>query len=428
MNSLLSSARQRAGRPLRSLPRWVIVLLPLALGRPLTGQETTVSPHGPLKTECRECHGAEGWKPVRISPRFNHAAFNFPLRGAHKTAACMACHQELTFSNTATQCVDCHRDSHRGELGASCDRCHSLRAFNDRSVLMRLHETTRFPLQGAHLAIDCESCHAPAAQGGLQFVALSARCVSCHEQQFLATRSPDHVAGGFDRTCELCHEARVWNQAHFFHRLALTGAHRALTCDQCHVNHRYQGTPADCVGCHQRDYDQTTQPNHVQVGFLTQCATCHATTSWTAPYDHNRSRFPLTGAHRSIACAQCHGDGVYTGKPTTCAPCHQPDYDRTTNPRHTATSFPVAICNTCHTTTAWRPSPWAHPATIPKNHQGATCIDCHTNDADYKVFSCFTSGCHVASQVDGHHRGVSGYVSGSSIACYRCHPSGRGGD
>ncbi len=48
----------------------------------------TGNPHGPLKDTCATCHGAEGWKPVKIARSFDHGRFRFPLEGAHVQAAC----------------------------------------------------------------------------------------------------------------------------------------------------------------------------------------------------------------------------------------------------------------------------------------------------------------------------------------------------
>jgi DnaJ-class molecular chaperone len=214
--------------------------------------------------------------------------------------------------------------------------------------------------------------------------------------------------------------------------MALTGAHRALTCDQCHTGHRYQGTSAECAGCHQPDYDRTAQPDHGQVGFSTQCADCHSTTSWTAPYDHSRTSFPLTGAHKSIDCAQCHGDGVYAGKPTTCVSCHQGDYDGTTNPGHAALHFSTT-CTDCHTTVTWQGARFDHDGRFFPIYSGAhrsawsTCADCHNNASTYAVFTCLSCHEHSQGRMDDTHRGRNGY-SYDSNACLRCHPVGRADD
>ncbi|HEY7681408.1 MAG TPA: hypothetical protein VH879_02085 [Gemmatimonadales bacterium] len=298
--------------------------------------------------------------------------------------------------------------------------------------MLRLHQTTRFPLEGAHLTGACESCHAPTGQGGLQFVAMSTRCMSCHQSDFLATRDPDHQAGGFPQACDQCHDPRLWNRVHFNHRSPLTGAHRALTCDQCHAGSRYEGTPANCVGCHQKDYDQATQPNHPQSGFSTVCADCHSTASWTAPYDHSRTQFPLTGAHRALACDQCHADGVYAGKATACASCHQSDFDATTNPSHRTLGFSTT-CTDCHTTTTWQGAKFDHDGRFfpiySGRHRGtwSSCSECHASPNDFGQFTCFTCHEHDKSRMDSVHRGRSGY-SYDSNACYRCHPVGRAED
>jgi hypothetical protein len=351
-------------------PTLVAVLIMLGAGAaPLVSQEATLSPHGPLKSECRDCHGPEGWTPTRISRRFDHAAFHFPLQGAHATAACMSCHKTLTFTATPTSCAECHLDVHRGEFGPGCERCHTLRGFTDRSQVTRLHESLRFRLDGAHRGIECEECHRPVGQGGLQFVGTRVSCSACHEADFRTAAAGGHGQGVALTACEQCHQPRRWTIANF------------------------AGTPSDCVGCHRKDYDSpATLPNHAQVGFSTSCATCHVTSSWSAPYDHSRTAFPLTGAHRSVDCQACHADGVYQGKPITCVPCHQQDYAGTTTPNHSQMipAWPMT-CETCHTVTAGWPAnlPPQYHNWFPVTHQGAgsRCTECH-NTTVYTAYTC----------------------------------------
>jgi hypothetical protein len=419
------SARRAAWRIPR-LRRWLIALLPLAVGRPIAAQETSVSPHGPLATECSVCHSAQGWKPVHPGLRFDHAAFDFPLKGAHKAAACMSCHRELTFAGTATRCVECHFDVHRGEFGPGCEGCHTFRAFTDRSVVTRMHETLRFRLDGAHRGADCEDCHRPAGQGRLQFVGTPTACSDCHARDFRSAAVGGHGPQAAVIACEQCHRASTWMFPDFAHNPALTGAHRAITCEQCHASLNYQGTATDCVGCHRRDYDNpATQPNHAQSGFSTQCDNCHVTSSWTAAYDHNRTQFPLTGAHRAVACDQCHGDGVYLGKPTTCVPCHQSDYDQTTAPRHTLPTF-VATCETCHSTAAWLPASFNHDRTqfpLTGRHRSASCAQCH-GDGVYQGKGTDCYSCHQRDyQSNSDH--VRDHVR---LTCQDCHSTSRWGD
>jgi hypothetical protein len=154
-----------------------------------------------------------------------------------------------------------------------------------------------------------------------------------------------------------------------------------------------------------------------------------------ALFDHSKTIFPLTGAHVSVACATCHVNKVYAGLPTSCgnAVCHLKDYNATTNPAHASAGFPLD-CTTCHTTTAWSPSTFAHdpyfPISAGSHHapgRWTLCADCHPSATDFSQFACITCHAHQPqSSVDGEHSGVSGY-SYNSAACYRCHPKGSGG-
>lgn len=395
-------------------------------------QEPTQNPHGKLTMPCSACHTADGWTVTRVPQAFRHAPATFPLGGAHAVTGCRSCHRALDFSSTPLACASCHRDVHQGELGTDCSRCHSDRGFVDRAAMIRQHQTTRFILAGTHVAVDCEDCHQFQAQGTMQFVNTPTQCDQCHQDRFLATRTPDHRAGGFPRECSQCHGTALWTPARFNHeasRFALTGAHRAVACDQCHATSRFTGTPSTCVDCHLAGWQGTTNPSHQALGFPQECQQCHTTTTWPgAVFDHAGAGFALTGAHRAVACDQCHANNVLGGTPTTCHGCHADSYTATRDPAHQSAGFSTE-CVACHNSTAWTGARYsAHDAQFFPIYGGShagrwsgSCATCHTNPASYAVFTCLN--CHLKPQMDSKHDERAGY-SYDSNACYRCHPRG----
>lgn len=413
---------------------WIVVLA-LNSVRAHAENPPSLNPHGDYKEDCSLCHSAKGWKPVHISKKFDHGRF-LPLVGAHASIRCTQCHKSLDFAMTSKACVDCHADVHNSELGTDCARCHGTRSFVDRNDHIRLHRATRFPLQGAHVSLDCEMCHQLSAPDAYTYVNTATDCYSCHEKDYRATRDPDHVAVGFPTDCTQCHDQVAFSRARFDHAstgFALTGAHKPLACERCHTGGVFTGLSAQCVSCHQSDYNDTNDPAHAAAGFSTNCMQCHNTTRWSdAFFNHDGTAFPLTGAHRSVTCNDCHASGVYAGLPSTCVSCHQTDFNNTTDPNHAAAGFP-ADCKACHNTTRWDGATFNHTAWFPiysGSHAGrwSKCSDCHNNAANFTSFNCL--GCHPHSdrtETDGHHNGINGY-SYASNACYSCHPTGRAGN
>jgi len=392
--------------------RWLIAiaagLFPLLAGaalqqstddaRPNVGgpQAKVTNPHGPISIPCQECHTYTSWKPIRSNPEFNHDQTGYPLRGMHAKLACTKCHVSLVFKNVSTRCADCHADIHRRQFGANCESCHSVKGWQASLAQIRDHQN-RFPLVGAHALLQCNDCHKNAAAG--QFTGLSTACYSCHQQDF-RTKVLDHVAAGFPTTCESCHTMDTWFNAKFDHLkvtgYALTGAHATLPCTACHANNVFAGTPATCYGCHAGDYTSSNNPPHVQLGLPHDCSTCHSTTNWlNAKFDHALyANYPLTGAHATLTCAQCHTSNNYVNTPTACYSCHQADFTGTTNPNHVASGFPTD-CSLCHTTTAWSPSTFNHASVFALTgaHASLTCAQCHTNN-NYTTLPTNCFGCH----------------------------------
>ena len=63
-------------------------------------------------------------------------------------------------------CTDCHRDAHVGQLGkkgtpqAACDRCHAVQGWVPVRFDLAEHlSKTKYPLEGAHVAVACDRCH-----------------------------------------------------------------------------------------------------------------------------------------------------------------------------------------------------------------------------------------------------------------------------
>jgi hypothetical protein len=165
---------------------------------------TTRSPHGKLDVPCQNCHTPQGWNPIRSKPEFNHSQTNFPPSGRHTVVQCRSCHADLDFSNVSDKCQDCHADLHRRKNGAECALCHNTNGWQVSIHNINEHQD-RFPLIGAHAAVDCYSCHKVGTVGQFNRFGLSTQCVSCHMDAYRKTTSPNHRAKGFPTECRQCH-------------------------------------------------------------------------------------------------------------------------------------------------------------------------------------------------------------------------------
>lgn len=427
---LAESIRNRpAGRTARSMASLLVLsACTCALMAALQDSQPGVSPHGEsIRGDCIRCHASGQPHPVRDDADFDHAATGYGLDGMHAGMRCRSCHADLDFSNVGSGCADCHADIHRRRMGADCAECHSVRGWERVRTGDTLH-ADRFPLMGAHIAVECESCHTGASVG--QFRGLKTDCDSCHHADYVNAKTVDHVSADFPLECEGCHSTDGWfslfNHGGFT-GFVLEGSHALLECSECHANFVFQGAPTDCIGCHLEDYNGTTDPDHASAGFSQDCALCHSSISWLGTsFDHGGTQFPLTGAHVALVCRDCHSSGQYAGLPSDCNSCHSEDYTSAVDPNHVTANFPRE-CAECHSTTQWSGARFTHDAFPIYSGRHATvwtvCSDCHTNSSNYAVFTCTTSSCHSKTVTDGHHREISGYVY-TSAACFDCHRRG----
>ncbi|HET9308085.1 MAG TPA: hypothetical protein VFO46_18850 [Candidatus Sulfotelmatobacter sp.] len=388
----------------------------------------THSPHGNLNTPCQNCHTASAWKPIRAVPEFDHNQTHYPLRGMHQSVTCVQCHVKPVFSNVGQRCQDCHADIHRRQLGANCEQCHTVQGWQVSVKQIQQHNN-RFPLTGAHAAVDCDSCHKGAASS--QFQTMSTECYSCHAADFKSATNPSHVSGGFSITCNNCHGTDNWLSANFDHAsvgFPLSGGHAVppRLCADCHINNNYNLTSTACVTCHLKDYQGTTNPNHVAAAFAQTCQQCHNTTSWSnASFNHNATAFPLTGMHTvpPRQCSDCHVNNNYNLTSTACVTCHLKDFQGTTNPNHVSSNFPQT-CNQCHNTTSWLNATFNHsstgfPLTGAHTSPPRQCTDCHTNN-NYNLTSTACVSCHQ-NDYNTATTPVNHIAAGFPTTCETCH-------
>ena len=345
-------------------------------------------------TDCTLCHSTTDW----TSSTFDHAAV-FPLTGAHATTPCAQCHTNNNYTTLPTTCYGCHQADYNGTnapphatagFPTTCATCHSTTNWTGATFD---HNTTSFPLTGAHISVPCAQCHV-----NNNYTTLPTACYGCHQSDYNGTNSPPHASAGFPTTCATCHNTVSWTAASFNHNntaFPLTGAHVTVPCAQCHVNNNYTTLPTACYGCHQADFTGTTSPAHVAAGFPTDCTLCHSTTNWTTSTFNHASVFPLTGAHATLQCAQCHTNNNYTTLPTPCYGCHQTDYNGTNAPPHATVGFPTT-CATCHSTTDWTGASFDHNTTsfpLTGAHTTVPCTQCHVNN-NYTTLPTACYGCH----------------------------------
>lgn len=348
--------------------------------------------HGALGTDCASCHDAKAWQ----QPRFDHDKTNFPLTNKHRDVPCAACHAGQRYKGTPKQCVGCHLpdDVHKGSQGTQCANCHSTADW--ASQKFDHARETGFALLGRHAHIGCGDCH---RSGNLKDP-IPKDCIGCH-------KSDDRHAGRLGPACADCHGNETWQVTDFDHlarfKFALEGAHASLDCHVCHTGvAKDQKLGTECVGCHRAD-----EPHGGTSG--RQCEQCHTATKWKdVSFDHDQSKYPLTGLHVVVTCGQCHTTQRFNDAPKECVGCHAKD--------DIHNGGLGKDCGECHTPNGWKMWDFDHAARtrfpLLGAHAKIGCADCHIRPQNVVKPSMVCGTCHAGNDV---HAGRFG------TECQQCH-------
>ena len=211
--------------------------------------------------------------------------------------------------------------------------------------------------------------------------------------------------------CDKCHLSKDWKTLTFKHdrhtKYKLTGQHAQASCLSCHKKNPYKlQLKTDCLSCHKHE-------DRHKGGFGAKCASCHVTKQWNkGSFNHNQTKFPLTGGHVKAGCGDCHTGNLYKQKISSlCFECHKSD-DVHKNKEG-------KNCGRCHNSAGWRRKVlFDHDTSsfpLIGLHALVACEECHTSRDLHKVDNrC--EDCHVKNDV---HRG------GLTGRCNQCHnPNG----
>jgi hypothetical protein len=137
------------------------------------------------------------------------------------------------------------------------------------------HSKTSFPLKGAHISVNCSSCHTNG------FAGTSTLCYSCHATNYKNTTNPNHSAAKFPTDCESCHTVNSWIPSTFNHDSQYfpiySGTHRGQwnTCADCHTNTSNFSVFA-CINCHEHNKTSTDKDHKGVKGYSYTSAACYS--------------------------------------------------------------------------------------------------------------------------------------------------------
>lgn len=258
---------------------------------------------------------------------------------------------------------------------------------------------------------DCGKCHVRfdrAAQDRL--------CMDCHKEVGQDVREHTGYHGRLKpQPCRSCHtdhrgrNARIveLDRKKFDHAqtdFTLRGKHRETECEKCHEpKKKFWQAPLDCASCHRKD-----DKHKGSLG--PKCADCHTENNWKQTrFDHDKTRFPLTGKHVDVKCDDCHKDAKYRDIPRTCIGCHRADDDRKGHK-----GMFGERCESCHGTKVWKPSTFNHDTdtkyALRGKHRTAKCADCHTGHLYREKLTTACIDCH---RKDDKHKGTLGRECGA---------------
>lgn len=294
---------------------------------------------GKFGIDCKNCHQQESFRINSIPSTFDHDLTTFKLEGKHEQVNCKNCHKtKMTDPVAHQQCNDCHTDYHQGEIYRNaeykdCDDCHSVQGFAGSRYGLDQHQKGNFPLRGAHQAVDCKSCHLK--RDRWTFNLPNQECRNCHGDQHKGLLPEEYYK---PTDCRSCHNEDSWQSITSFDHsrtdFALKGKHLSANCGACHTVQKpegkkeqyFQKESKQCSSCHDNPHG-----NQFQQTTAKSCNDCHGFDNWTAAnFNHDSTRFPLTGEHKVVSCAKCHFptvvDGLefvlYKSGKVECKDCH----------------------------------------------------------------------------------------------------------
>ena len=359
-----------------------------------------------LGNDCNSCHDFKSWIVTNVLQI--HQFGRFPLIGAHQTADCNQCHtssSNLRYEPIGVECIDCHRlefnfaqnPNHiTSGFSTDCTECHSM---NQSVWNFSNFAHDFFPLTGGHSIGNCFDCHSNGT-----FEGLNKDCYSCHKNDYETTQSPNHIEINLPTDCSECHTINPgWSPAEFTRHneiYPLLGAHELIKndCQNCHTS-GYQNTPDQCIGCHQENYNSTTNPSHTQLNFSTDCETCHNFSAWKpAEFDHDNEYFPIySGKHSNewVACSDCHTDQNNYAK-FECINCHEHNQN-SMDDKHRGVDgyiYSSEACFSCHPNGDGEGAFNHNQSNFPLTgaHGGEDCSSCHLNGYTNTSTECFS--CH----------------------------------
>ena len=169
--------------------------------------------------------------------------------------------------------------------------------------------------------------------------------------------------------------------------------HALATCESCHVQGVFAGTPRQCRDCHSNSGRiKASAPPSGHIRFVGDCDSCHRPDSWFTV---------LRVDHAVVAgsCANCHDGFVASGKNSShvrssnnCDDCHMTltwtaavfnhvdiggncigCHDGfTARGKHAGHILSATSCDDCHATFGWRPV-----ARVDHGSVAGTCFSCH---------------------------------------------------
>ncbi|MBK9734500.1 MAG: hypothetical protein IPO92_05830 [Saprospiraceae bacterium] len=291
-------------------------------------------------TDCKACHNVQSFSVNKKISDFNHSLTGFVLEGKHEAVDCKKCHTTSKMTDPVKHdfCASCHKDFHEGEFkdikNRDCAACHNTDSFKETSFGLEQHAVSLFPLEGAHIASPCTSCHMK--ENKWTFRNIGNVCVDCHQNIHSGIISEKYMPAN---DCRQCHDVASWKSLTFDHnvtRFELKGKHTTISCGLCHFKEAENGArlqkfvdlTEECSSCH-----KNVHGTQFDISGVTDCKKCHGFEKWDrSNFNHDNTAFKLDGAHKNVSCDKCHDeelvlDGkisiVYKTGKLECIDCHQ---------------------------------------------------------------------------------------------------------